>query len=252
MSAPNPKMLLIQAQLKEFASKLDIDNPMADVKDALTKLTAVLQSSRGNKVMTNDNEASLVLMRVMVEHDPSAPVEFRTSLAEVDEVRDLQMQLFEQLGNALARAHEVRAHVALANSTMSKLMKTVTRHVDNAVAREAAQPAPPAGRATPGKVGTALRVQVHTPGLAVFEHTFDQDVVKVGKLPTSHLKLEDDNVSRMHAVIERIKAEDKSFEWYVIDLGSPSGTIVNDRKVNKAKLHVGDSMLFGGVNVRVL
>lgn len=245
MSAPDPKKLLIQAQLKALVEKVDIDNPLADVKEALVKLTTVLQNARGSNAISAENEARVILMRAVVQTDPSAPDEMRESLHEVDEVQALRVQLFEQLGHALARAHEVRAHVALANATMSKLMKTVTAHVDAAVAREAAQVAT--------AVGQKLRLQIHLPGMATHEQSFDQTVVKVGKLPTSDVKLEHDDVSRMHAVIERTETDDKkSFEWFVIDLGSAGGTIVNDRKVNKAKLKVGDVMIFGGATVRVV
>ncbi|MEQ9647447.1 MAG: FHA domain-containing protein, partial [Sandaracinaceae bacterium] len=46
--------------------------------------------------------------------------------------------------------------------------------------------------------------------------TLTQDIIKVGKLPSSHLRIEDDNVSRMHAVIE-VTGPD---EIFIIDLGS--------------------------------
>ena len=36
----------------------------------------------------------------------------------------------------------------------------------------------------------------------------EQDIIKVGKLKTSHLRIEDDNVSRMHAVIEVTKPDE--------------------------------------------
>ena len=62
--------------------------------------------------------------------------------------------------------------------------------------------------------------------------TLNQDIIKVGKLPSSHLRIEDENVSRMHAVIEVTSPD----EIYIIDLGSASGTVVNGKKVNKTKL----------------
>ncbi|MBK8168918.1 MAG: AgmX/PglI C-terminal domain-containing protein [Sandaracinaceae bacterium] len=74
-----------------------------------------------------------------------------------------------------------------------------------------------------------------------------QDIIKVGKLPSSHLRIDDDNVSRMHAVIE-VTGPD---EIFIIDLGSASGTIVNGAKVNKSKLANGDEILLGGTRVKV-
>ena len=63
------------------------------------------------------------------------------------------------------------------------------------------------------------------------EETLSQAVIKVGKLSSSHLRLEDESVSRMHAVIE-VSGDDIS----IIDLGSTTGTVVNGQKINKAKL----------------
>ena len=74
-----------------------------------------------------------------------------------------------------------------------------------------------------------------------------QDIIKVGKLPSSHLRIDDDNVSRMHAVIE-VTGPD---EIFIIDLGSASGTIVNGKKVNKTRLQSGDEVMLGGTRVVV-
>ncbi|MEM7607125.1 MAG: FHA domain-containing protein, partial [Myxococcota bacterium] len=74
-----------------------------------------------------------------------------------------------------------------------------------------------------------------------------QDIIKVGKLSSSHLRIDDDNVSRMHAVIE-VTGPD---EIYIIDLGSASGTIVNGSKVNKTKLDHNDEILLGDTRVIV-
>lgn len=75
----------------------------------------------------------------------------------------------------------------------------------------------------------------------------DQDIIKIGKLSSSHLRLEDDSVSRMHAVIE-VNPEG---EAYVIDVGSAAGTFVNGKQVNKSRLQTGDELRFGSVTVRV-
>ncbi len=73
-----------------------------------------------------------------------------------------------------------------------------------------------------------------------------RDVIKIGRLPSSHLRLDDADVSRMHAVIE------SSPEGvFVIDLGSASGTILNGQKINKAELTDGAELTIGGLRVRV-
>src|SRR5258706_1150876 len=71
--------------------------------------------------------------------------------------------------------------------------------------------------------------------------TVTQDIVKVGKDPKSHLRVDDDLASRMHAVIEVAGPEDIT----LIDLGNEPGTMVNGARVNKCKLHVGDQIQVG-------
>lgn len=79
------------------------------------------------------------------------------------------------------------------------------------------------------------------------EETLSQPVIKVGKLSSSHLRLDDDSVSRMHAVIEVTGPGDVN----VIDLGSTKGTHVNGQKVNKAKLQSGDQILVGETRIEI-
>jgi pSer/pThr/pTyr-binding forkhead associated (FHA) protein len=68
--------------------------------------------------------------------------------------------------------------------------------------------------------------------------TISQSVIKVGKLTSSHLRIEDEGASRMHAVIEVPSSED----IILIDLGSTHGTFVNGTRVAKCHLHVGDQI----------
>jgi len=81
----------------------------------------------------------------------------------------------------------------------------------------------------------------------VSEVSLTQDVIKVGKLPSSHLRLEDDSVSRMHAVIEVGGPDD----IYVVDLGSATGTLVDGERVNKGRVNDGSVLHFGEVRVGV-
>lgn len=92
-----------------------------------------------------------------------------------------------------------------------------------------------------------LRFDVLEDGTAVRTEELDLDVIKVGKLSSSHLRLDDPNVSRIHAVVER--ASDGSFS--VIDLGSATGTFVNGEKVTKSALEAGDELRFGDTLIRV-
>src|SRR5260370_20661973 len=74
-----------------------------------------------------------------------------------------------------------------------------------------------------------------------------QDIIKVGKLSSSHLRIDDEAVSRMHAVIEIAGPG----EIYIIDLGSTKGTLVNGQKVNKTKLQSGDQIVLGNTKLVV-
>ncbi len=75
--------------------------------------------------------------------------------------------------------------------------------------------------------------------------TVDQDIVKVGKDPKSHLRVDDELASRMHAVIEVGGPEDIT----LIDLGNDPGTQVNGARVNKCKVHVGDQIEIGATRI---
>ncbi len=72
-----------------------------------------------------------------------------------------------------------------------------------------------------------------------------QDIVKVGKDPKSHLRVDDELASRMHAVIEVAGPDDIT----LIDLGNDPGTLVNGASVNKCKLHVGDQIQIGNTRI---
>ncbi len=93
----------------------------------------------------------------------------------------------------------------------------------------------------------SMTFQIYSGDELVRTEQLTQDIIKVGKLPSSHLRIDDDNVSRMHAVIEVTGPADV----FIIDLGSASGTIVNGEKVNKSKLSSGDEILLGDTRVVV-
>lgn len=98
---------------------------------------------------------------------------------------------------------------------------------------------------TQGNVKVPITFRIYKGDELLREETLTQDIIKVGKLPSSHLRIEDDNVSRMHAVIEVTSPE----EIFIIDLGSAAGTVVNGKKVNKTQLENGDEVLLGDTRV---
>jgi len=65
-------------------------------------------------------------------------------------------------------------------------------------------------------------------------------VFSIGRLPTSSLILNDENVSRNHATIQR-----DGNGWLLQDLGSTNGTTVNGSPIAEAPVHSGDRIVFG-------
>lgn len=97
---------------------------------------------------------------------------------------------------------------------------------------------PPGHPIATGDAAISFSVWRHDQHLG--EESFDRPVIKIGRLTSSHLRLDDPSVSRMHAVVEL--SEDGVF---IIDLGSADGTYVNFNKVNKARLEHGDMIQIG-------
>src|ERR1700712_521698 len=92
-----------------------------------------------------------------------------------------------------------------------------------------------------GKAKVALTFALYQGDSLVRRDTIVQDIVKVGKDPRSHLRVDDDLASRMHAVIEVAGPNDIT----LIDLGNEPGTMVNGARVNKCKLRPGDQIQIG-------
>jgi len=92
-----------------------------------------------------------------------------------------------------------------------------------------------------------LRFDVYRGATLERSEELDQEIIKVGKLSSSHLRVDDPAVSRMHAVIE-VTGED---EAHIIDLGSARGTLVNGERINKHLLRTGDRVQLGNAVVVV-
>jgi pSer/pThr/pTyr-binding forkhead associated (FHA) protein len=76
---------------------------------------------------------------------------------------------------------------------------------------------------------------------------FQRDIIKIGRLSSAHLSLEDEKISRIHAVIE-VSADGN---LSVIDMGSVEGTFVNGKRVNKGAVVSGDEITLGGTKLVV-
>ena len=109
-----------------------------------------------------------------------------------------------------------------------------------------APPPPPASSAPPSG-DVELVFQVHAPGQPPREVRVQQQIIKLGRVPSAHVRVDDDRMSRMHAVIEAISADNV----VVIDLGSTTGTRVNGAPIQKHKLRSGDTIQLGGTSLHV-
>jgi pSer/pThr/pTyr-binding forkhead associated (FHA) protein len=76
---------------------------------------------------------------------------------------------------------------------------------------------------------------------------YDRDIIKIGRLSSAHLCLDDEKVSRIHSVIE--VAPDGTLS--IIDMGSVEGTFVNGKRVNKGVLQFGDEVRVGNTTIKV-
>jgi pSer/pThr/pTyr-binding forkhead associated (FHA) protein len=81
----------------------------------------------------------------------------------------------------------------------------------------------------------------------VREESFHQPLIRIGRMKSSHLLLDDESVSRTHAVVE-VTGE---AEVLLMDLDSSSGTAVAGQRVKKAVLNSGDQVEFGKARVIV-
>src|SRR6202012_566277 len=98
-----------------------------------------------------------------------------------------------------------------------------------------------------GKAKVALTFALYQGDQLVRRDTIVQDIVKVGKDPRSHLRVDDELASRMHAVIEVASPGDIT----LIDLGNEPGTLVNGQRVNKCKIRPGDQVQIGSTLIQL-
>src|SRR5438105_2912798 len=98
-----------------------------------------------------------------------------------------------------------------------------------------------------GKAKVALTFGLYQGEQLVRRETIAQDIVKVGKDPRSHLRVDDELASRMHAVIEVASPSDIT----LIDLGNEPGTLVNGQRVNKCKVRPGDQIQIGSTLIQL-
>jgi outer membrane biosynthesis protein TonB len=96
-------------------------------------------------------------------------------------------------------------------------------------------------------VAVPLTLKVFKGDQMVTTKDYDRDIIKIGRLSSAHLCLDDEKVSRIHSVIE--VGPDGALS--IIDMGSVEGTFVNGKRVNKGTLTFGDEIKVGNTTIKV-
>ncbi|HEY6004603.1 MAG TPA: FHA domain-containing protein, partial [Anaeromyxobacter sp.] len=94
-------------------------------------------------------------------------------------------------------------------------------------------------------MATPITLKVFRGDELVRTERFNREIIKIGRLASAHLCLEDDKISRIHSVIEVSPEGNIS----IIDMGSAEGTFVNGKKVSRGALRLGDQITLGGLRI---
>lgn len=93
---------------------------------------------------------------------------------------------------------------------------------------------------------TSITFRIFHGAQLVREERSSLSVIKLGKVASAHVRLEDESVSRMHAIIEVTDGVVS-----LVDLGSTRGTFVNGQRITKATLQSGDSLQLGNLRLEI-
>ena len=87
---------------------------------------------------------------------------------------------------------------------------------------------------------TSVKFDIYDGNDLVRSEELSEQTIKIGKMSSSHIRIDDDGISRLHAVVE-VSGPDKV---EILDL-SGAGTYVNGDKVRKRQLYSGDQIQLG-------
>jgi pSer/pThr/pTyr-binding forkhead associated (FHA) protein len=97
------------------------------------------------------------------------------------------------------------------------------------------------------QANTPIKFDIYSGDQLVRSEILTGPNIKIGKIASTQLRLDDDSVSRMHASIDINSPDDV----VLLDLGSASGTTVNGNKIMRHQLRSADVIMFGQVKVVV-
>src|ERR1700676_4677074 len=88
---------------------------------------------------------------------------------------------------------------------------------------------------------------IQLPGLPVVSHVLKDETITIGRMKGNTIVIEDASISLMHAKITR-----KDGVFFLKDLNSTNGTVVNGQPVTEAKLNDLDRVRFADVTGQFL
>lgn len=95
--------------------------------------------------------------------------------------------------------------------------------------------------------GVTINFKVLKGGVLLKEESLSEDAIKIGRMASSQLRIDDESISKMHAVVEATGPDSVQ----IIDLGSDSGIVVNGQRVEKAAINSGDSVMLGNIELQI-
>jgi pSer/pThr/pTyr-binding forkhead associated (FHA) protein len=94
-------------------------------------------------------------------------------------------------------------------------------------------------------MATALRLKVFKDEELIATKNYCRDLIKIGRLPSAHLCLDDERASRVHSVI----SSEGNGRLSIVDMGSLEGTFLNGKRVNKGFVEFGDEIRIGRTRI---
>jgi len=90
-------------------------------------------------------------------------------------------------------------------------------------------------------------------GVAGIRLRLDKPQFRIGRAKDNEISIDDELVSKTHAIIEAMENKEQAvFDYYIQDQQSTNGTYVNDKKINLYKLSNGDVIRIGMSNFKFL
>ena len=88
---------------------------------------------------------------------------------------------------------------------------------------------------------------IQLPGLAPVSHVLKDETITIGRMKGNTIVIEDSSISLMHA-----KITGKNGEFYLKDLNSTNGTVVNGQPITEARLRDLDRIRFADISGQFL